>query len=669
MKKIPLLLQPDHLDRVASAGPLKAVEELIWNGLDASAGQVEVQVIENDLSGVDEIRIRDNGDGIFYDHIEQLFGDLGGSWKQARKRNKGRSLHGKQGEGRFKAFALGEQVCWKTCYEKEGKKFRYEIRGSTGSMETFEVSDPVLATGAHTGTEVVITFITKPLHGLSLEVAIEELTKSFAAYLTEYQNVSILFRGEDIDPTPFQRNGSTLIIPEIQLGENDVVTAEVSVVEWLIPSKRILYLCDSAGVTLHEVPIGIQAPGFIFTAHLKCDRFRALDHVGDLMLEGLHPDVDKILRAAREQLKNHFRARAAEERAGAVDLWKKEGIYPYQDKQRVDAVEQAERQVFDILAINVQSYLPNFGESDHNSKKFTFLLLAQALKENPESLQRIISEVLNLKAEEQKDLAELLEKTSLSNIISTAQVVTNRLNFLQGLDNLLFDKETKSTFLERDQLHKILEEEAWIFDEDFALSSSEERLEEVLRKHIGHLGKREDGETKVDLGDGKQGRIDMLLNRAITPRTGERDYLVVELKRPSKKIDDEVITQVKKYASAVASDERFNGVPARWKFVAISNEMNDFAKNDANQLGKPKNQVWISPDGNVTVWVREWAEVINTARARLDFINKSLEFEADRESSSKRLHDVYEKFIPNPGKKDEGTTAKENLDSEKKAEL
>ena len=100
----------------------------------------------------------------------------------------------------------------------------------------------------------------------------------------------------------------------------------------------------------------------------------------------------------------------------------------------------------------------------------------------------------------------------------------------------VFDKETKKALLERGQLHKILEKEAWIFHEEFALAGSEQRLEEVLQKHIALLGERSDSSEPVLLSDGKQGRVDLLLHKAVQPRAGEYDYLVVELKRPSTKI-------------------------------------------------------------------------------------------------------------------------------------
>jgi hypothetical protein len=214
------------------------------------------------------------------------------------------------------------------------------------------------------------------------------------------------------------------------------------------------------------------------------------------------------------------------------------------------------------------------------------------------------------------------------------------------LENQLFDKETKQTLLERDQLHKILEKEAWLFNEEFVLAGSEQRLEEVLNKHLKQLGKREDKPATVKMPDGKTGRVDLMLHKVVQPRLGEYDYLIVELKRPSKKIDAEVLNQIEKYAIAVAIDERFHGIKTTWTFIAISNELDDYAKRKANQRGVPKGRVFDDAELNITVWVKEWAEVINDARARLSLINEFLTYEADRDSAKSYLQKAHSKFLP-----------------------
>lgn len=94
MKTITVSAQKDFLERLASVAPIKALSELIWNGLDAGSDLVEVEIEQNKLSGPERIRVRDFGTGIPHDKIESYFGDLGNSWKSSAKRFAGRSLHG-----------------------------------------------------------------------------------------------------------------------------------------------------------------------------------------------------------------------------------------------------------------------------------------------------------------------------------------------------------------------------------------------------------------------------------------------------------------------------------------------------------------------------------------------------------------------------------------------
>ena len=122
--------------------------------------------------------------------------------------------------------------------------------------------------------------------------------------------------------------------------------------------------------------------------------------------------------------------------------------------------------------------------------------------------------------------------------------------------------------------------------------------------------------------------------------------MIVELKRPSKKIDSDVLTQIKKYAMAVSSDERFRGIPAKWTFIAISNDIDAFAQKEATQRGKPKGLVYDDADQNITVWVKCWADVINDARSKLDFINAQLLYDADRDSAKEYLRKTHARFIP-----------------------
>ena len=649
MAKVHVDAKRDFIENTLTPSrPAAAIAEMVWNGFDAGADLVQVNLDINRMDGIESIRVLDNGTGIAHGEIEAYFGGLGDSWKKNKGRLFGRALHGKSGKGRFKAFALGTVVEWKTTYESESKPFSYTIRGSILSLDDFDTTDPVESPGAQLGTEVTISNIKTGLQSLREDPAAQELTRVFAAYLTEYPNLQLDYNGVRVDPKTAQTHVGTYDLGEVELGGGRKTPVSVSIIEWNTPTDRAIHLCDASGISLSTVAAGqqIRAPGFDFTAYIKSAHFRELDKDGQLALEDLNPDVQAIIKASKTRIQEHFRRRLVQDKGQVVARWKAEQIYPYQEKENLDPVEEAERQVFDILAVNVESYLPAFDQSDPKTKRFTFRLLAQAVRENPDSVQKIISEVLGLKKEEQDDLATLLGKTTLSSIINLAKIVSDRLNFLVGLEDLIFTPANKKALLERDQLHPILEKEAWLFHEEFGLAGSELRLEEALKHHLGILGKRQDDLDPVEVGEGKTGRINLMLQKAIQPRAGEYDYLVVELKRPSQKIDSEVLTQVEKYAIAVARDARFHGVPTRWTFIAISNEMDDYAKKKANQRGVPKGRVYDDADLNITVWVRTWSEVINDARTRLKFVSEQLAYEADQDTSKAYLREKHEKFIP-----------------------
>lgn len=414
MSKIHVTAKRDFLESLTNAKPLDGLAEIIWNGFDAEANHVQVFFELNDMDGIESIKVRDFGYGIDREKVESYFGNLGESWKKKQYRQNGRALHGKNGKGRFKAFGLGELIEWNTSYKHDGKTYSYKIKGNAQTLDDFDISDPVESKSSTLGTEVVIYNLRKDFRSLRQDSATQELAKKFAAYLTEYPSLKLEYGGTKIDPKIAQSHHKNYHLGDIELTDGRSVAVEVSVIEWKISTERVLHLCDAKGISLDEVPAGqtIRAPGFDSTAYIKSEFFRELDSVNQLSLADLHPDVQAILKVAKNKIKEHFRLRLLEKQGMVVDRWKKEHVYPYEDKPNLDPIEVVERQVFDMLAVNVESYLPSFEDADEKSKRFTFRLLAQAVRDNPDSVQKIIGEVLGLKKADQDDLAELLRKNA-----------------------------------------------------------------------------------------------------------------------------------------------------------------------------------------------------------------------------------------------------------------
>jgi hypothetical protein len=659
MKELSVKVQSDYLERMVTVkNPVLAVAELIWNSLDAEASRVEVTFSLNALDGAEKITVVDNGHGMDYEEVTSAFEKLGGSWKKYSTHSKGdlRRLHGKRGQGRFQAFSLGEHVSWHTCYMLHRHKVEYTISGRRARLGVFTIDDnPKQAKDCGLGTTVVIEGVDNGVYSLITPKAVQTITEQFALYLRQYPDVGIYYQGHKINPADAEERLEEYTLDDVELDDGRVISSKLTVIEWKAETDRVLYLCDSGGFALSEIKPGIQAPGFDFTAYLKSDYFKELDEQ-NLLMEDFHPPLKKVVANAKGKLKDHFRKRAAENASKIVEEWKEEKIYPYEGVAR-NIIEETERQVFDVVALSLHDYLPDFEATNNRNKKFAFALLKQAIEESPKAVQRILEEVLELPKEKQEEFAQLLERTSLTAIINASKVVADRLDFLRGLELLVFDPQSKQQILERRQLHKILNEQTWIFGEEFNLTLSDKSLNDVLNKHLQKLGRgpEEDGDL-VLREDGSKGIVDLMLSRVVPqPRAEEREHLIVELKRPSQKIDPEVAGQIKSYAFAVADDERFRDTKTRWVFWAISNEISDSVRREANQRNRPRDLLFEDEEERIFIWVKTWGQLIESCRARLEFFQRELNYSVENESALAYLRKVHSKYLP-PVFADEVTT-------------
>jgi len=647
MKRVKVKVQTDYLERIAKVlKPIAAIAELVWNSLDADATEVGVTLTRNTVGALDAVTVTDNGHGIPYEESEPAFGNLGGSWKKERVRSKsrGRLLHGKAGRGRFRAFSLGHDVVWKTSYSENGAVKEYRISGARSRLGEFSITEPSLSQKTRTGTTVVVSGIEKNFPSVEGGSAVQEITRYFALYLTNYPDVSIRYDGSRLNAAGLHACKRDFDLAPVELQDGSRVRPKLSVIEWETQMERALYLCDDAGFTVAETRPGIRARGFNFTAYLRCDILRALADDGAPILDEMDPDVLALLEGARSKLREYFLGRSAEAAAETVRGWKEQGIYPFTG-QATSPVDNAKRQVFDVLALNVEEYLPAFDQTETKGKRLSFRLLRQALEDSPREVQKIISEVLGLPENKQHELAELLERTSLSAIINASKVVAHRLDFLRSLELLLF--EHTEHLKERSQLHRLLENETWLFGEEFTLSVSDKSLTEVLRKHLRSLGQDDLSLEPVKRLDDTSGVVDLMLSRRIPqPNAKQREHLVVELKRPNEPVSSKVLQQIKSYAFAVAEDERFRDTDTRWVFWALSNKLTKDATRDARQHNKPPGQVYEAADFDLTIWAKTWGEVIEDCRARLEFFRDRLEYSPDDESALAKLQELYSRYVP-----------------------
>jgi hypothetical protein len=376
-KQIYVQAQADHIASMSKAAPLSALEELVWNALDADAREVKVDLITNALGAVEAVRVADDGLGIDVLRADATFGSLGGSWKRGatQTENAHRRLHGRHGRGRFKAFALGSRVEWRTTTRAGGDLLSYVLWGEIDRPGVFEL-ETAPTTGPATGTEVFISNVRATCDSLlNATETVQALAAKFALYLKSYPDVRIYFNGLPVTPVIVQKK-----VTDYKLTLGGGAEAKLEIIEWKrkFTGSGRLVLAGPDGFQLHEQTAGVRSGGASFTAYLVSPRFPALHAENALVMDELNPEVRLYLDEAKKTMKAHFIALGGERAAGRVDAWSAEGSYPF---DLSDASKERER--FDKLAAELVEKMESFAEMPAADRGVVFQLLKRAMASVP----------------------------------------------------------------------------------------------------------------------------------------------------------------------------------------------------------------------------------------------------------------------------------------------
>ena len=224
--------------------------------------------------------------------------------------------------------------------------------------------------------------------------AIQSLSEIFAIYLTDYSDVGVYVESGRLDPSKLIVSREKFELSPIE--DNDrQYPAEVEVIEWTSASERWFYLCGPEGFPFHRVTPKFHTPGFEFSAYLKSTFISTLQEQGLLELAEMNAPLQAAYDEASDRIKAHFRAKEIEGARSEIEQWKTEEIYPYRTEPQT-TVEKAERQFFEIVALNVNKHLQDFAGQSKRTKAFQLRMLRQAIERGPDELQRILTEVLDL---------------------------------------------------------------------------------------------------------------------------------------------------------------------------------------------------------------------------------------------------------------------------------
>lgn len=267
--------------------------------------------------------------------------------------------------------------------------------------------------------------------------------------------------------------------------------------------------------------------------------------------------------------------------------------------------------------------------SDEQKQIFINLIWLILEEWNDNKLFDIIWNVLKLPPEERLNFWNLISEISLSNIIKTIEIIKSRLETIELLNKLIFDKNLETK--ENPDLQDVISNNYWIFWEEYHLLAWtwELKFQKVLTKFLWFVNPSVDVE-KIKHPSAKK-ELDLLLAQQ-ERLTGKTKNIVIELKRPNVKLWLEEFTQVMEYFNLIYNEKQFNWENFEWKFYLVGNDIDSYIRSlYSSNRHHGEYVIHKNTDDwkNYTIYCYKWSDLLENNRQRLQYLKDQLEINLD----------------------------------------
>lgn len=614
--------------------PLDALCEYIWNGFDALADTICVNLHTNEFGLINMISIVDNGTGIAYEELGNKFKPFNDSKKANSSKVVNHSLpHGRQGIGRLTFFAFAQRARWNTVYVKDGKKYEYFIDMEKDSLNQYDDNggkDPKVSEKA-LGTEVIFT----QLQQFSKEEIVQRIKVEFFWFLelNRNRNYKIIVDDEELRYEDFVVKRVELV-PEAELAHKYMI----SVVQWnqsLGKEFSKFYFINSENEEQYKeaTKLNKKSDEFYHSVFVKSDYFDEFffekENEGQINLFPNRNEQEfKLLMDYIYDFLYKFRRNYLKEASDRfIDKLVDSHIYPEFDGNNI--IDTYRKTELDNLVGTLYVAQPKiFTNLSDDNKKITIGLLKLIMDaEDKDNLFAVLKQVIDLDENELAELSGVLKYTSLSNITKLVKLIEDRQKVIQGLKELVFNKELYAK--EVPHIQSVVESHYWLFGEQYNLITAAEPDFTLALKGLLLATTGEEENVDIDHED-KNKEMDIFMIRQ--DRKGDvTENVVVELKRPTVALGEKELSQVKKYMQVIRSDDRFNMGKVKWTFYLVGNKFNKSSflegelENNKNH-GEDHLVYWVDK-GLTKIYVLKWSEIFDEFSKRHDYLLEKLKLE------------------------------------------
>ena len=457
--------------------PYKAIFELVWNGFDARASNVNVRLHKNALGTVDSVSICDDGDGIDLLNLDNSFQ----KFNESNKKNDD-DLHGSHGRGRLAFHKLANEAVWFTKYKNENAKIR--ISADTISKyegELISIENQIgFINNLKSGTCVVLSSLYSKFKFPSDESFLDSLKKEFSWLLIVNPQRKLFLNEVEV---PILENSSF---------EKDVhienINFKIKAIRWhekLSHDKSCNYLLDSNQKIIFKELSKANNKIDFFTSCYALSEWNDTYNKNELEMDSKFEQQQKILRKINSEmsffLKEIYEDYLREYVDAKIESYDEKGYFPSYLGYEHSYALWRKRNTKDAVRSIYLADPKVFANLNTKPLKIIIRMLDKLLvsKEN-DAIFDVLDDVLDLSDTQVDLLAKQLKSTTLENIISTIEILQKRELAVAKLKELM-DKHYESV-LETPDLQKIIEANTWLFGSQYELLGAEEdTLQKLLR--------------------------------------------------------------------------------------------------------------------------------------------------------------------------------------------
>jgi hypothetical protein len=220
---------------------------------------------------------------------------------------------------------------------------------------------------------------------------------------------------------------------------------------------------------------------------------------------------------------------------------------------------------------------------------------------------------------------------------------------------MVFEPVHRRSVKERGELDVLIRDNTWMFGEGFHFTMAEAGLTKIMHRVSNELVLKRSKKSTLRKPDGKIGRIDSFMGRLVPHgNPNHREFLLVELKRPSLTIGRKELDQLEDYVTTILRQPDFVSTSTTWNFYLITSEYDDVVKERITQADWPPGLMMDKP--HYKVWVKSWSEIIRDCESRLKFVQDTLRIEVSTEEIQTRIAKLKSSVLRAEGLEDVAPT-------------